>query len=82
MNAKRVERIWRREGLKVPARQPRRGRLWLADGSCLRLRPERPGHVWAYDIVEDRTNDGRTFRKRPVMAAFCRRARSAKLRRY
>ena len=55
VNAKRVERIWRREGLKVPPRQPRRGRLWLADGSCVRLRPERPNHVWSYDFVEDRT---------------------------
>ena len=77
MNAKRVERIWRREGLKVPARQPRRGRLWLADGSCVRLRPERPGHVWtrpvwAYDIVEDRTNDGRTFRMLTVLDEFSR----------
>ena len=44
-NNKRVERIWRREGLKVPARQPKRGRLWLNDGSCVRLRPERPDHV-------------------------------------
>ena len=43
VNRKRVERIWRLEGLKVPQRQPIRGRLWLADGSCIRLRPERPG---------------------------------------
>ncbi len=49
-------------GLKVPPRQPKRGRLWLADGSCVRLRPERPDHVWAYDCVEDRTRDGRRFR--------------------
>src|SRR3546814_8271864 len=34
-----VERIWRREGLKVPKRQPKRRRLWLGDGSCIRLRP-------------------------------------------
>ena len=58
VNAKRVQRIWRREGLKVPARQPRRGRLWLNDGSCIRLRPEYPNHVWAYDFVADRTVDG------------------------
>ncbi len=44
-NHKRVERIWRAEGLKVPARQPKRGRLWLNDGSCLRLRLDRPNHV-------------------------------------
>lgn len=54
-NHKRVERIWRQEGLKVPLRQPKRGRLWLNDGSCVRLRPERPNHVWAYDFVEDQT---------------------------
>ena len=64
VNAKRVQRIWRREGLKVPQRQPKRGRLWLNDGSCVRLRAERPNHVWSYDFVEDRTHDGRKFRSR------------------
>ena len=53
VNPKRVERIWRGEGLKVPARQPKRGRLWLTDGSCIRLRPEHPNHAWSY-FVEDR----------------------------
>jgi transposase InsO family protein len=72
VNAKRVERIWRREGLKVPSRQPKRGRLWLNDGSCIRLRPERPGHVWAYDFVEDRTHDGRKFRMLTVIDEFTR----------
>ena len=62
VNDKRVERIWRREGLKVPAKQPKRSRLWLADGSCLRLRAERPNHVWSYDFVEDRTHEGRKYR--------------------
>jgi len=69
VNDKRVERIWRREGLKVPARQPKRARLWLSDGSCIRLRAERPNHVWSYDFVEERTHDGKrccegTFRQR------------------
>jgi hypothetical protein len=59
INDKRVERIWRREGLKVPNKQPKRGRLWLADGSCIRLRPQHRNHVWSYDFVEDRTHDGR-----------------------
>jgi putative transposase len=58
VNRKRVERIWRREGLKVPRKQPKKGRLWLNDGSCIRLRPEHPNHVWSYDFVEDRTHDG------------------------
>ena len=59
VNTKRVERIWRREGLKVPSKQPKKGRLWLTDGSCIRLRPEYPNHVWSYDFVEARTDDGR-----------------------
>ena len=71
-NHKRVERIWRAEGLKVPARQPKRGRLWLNDGSCLRLRPDRPNHVWAYDFVEDRTREGRKFRTLNVVDEFTR----------
>ena len=62
VNAKRVQRIWRAEGLKVPAKQPKRGRLWLADGSCIRLRPQHANHVWAYDFVSERTHDGRTLR--------------------
>jgi putative transposase len=74
VNHKRVERIWRQEGLKVPRRQPKRGRLWLNDGSCVRLRPERPNHVWAYDFVEDRTRDGRKFRMLCVVDEFTREA--------
>ena len=70
VNDKRVERIWRREGLKVPARQPKRGRLWLADGSCIRLRAERPNHVWSYDFVEDRTHDGRKYRMLNIIDEF------------
>jgi putative transposase len=71
-NHKGVERIWRAEGLKVPARQPKHGRLWLNDGSCVRLRPERPNHVWAYDFVEDRTRDGRKLRMLNVVDEFTR----------
>lgn len=58
----RVERIWKREGLKVPQKQPKRARLWLADGSCVRLRASRPNEVWSYDFVADRTHDGRAYR--------------------
>ncbi len=62
VNHKRVERIWRREGLKVPQKQPKRGRLWLNDGSCIRLRCERKDHVWSYDMAMERTSDGRPLR--------------------
>lgn len=58
----RVERIWRREGLKVPQRQKPRGRLWLNDGSCVRLRPEYRNHVWSYDFMSAYTHDGRMVR--------------------
>ena len=58
----RVQRIWRREGLKVPQKQRPRRRLWLNGGSCVRLRPEHRNHVWSYDFVSARTHDGRTLR--------------------
>jgi transposase InsO family protein len=72
VNAKRVERIWRREGLKVPQKQPKKRRLWLNDGSCIRLRPEHPNHVWSYDFVEDRTHDGRKYRMLNLIDEFTR----------
>jgi putative transposase len=62
VNAKRGQRIWRAEGLKVPTKPPKRGRPWLADLSCIRLRPEHPDHVWAYDFVSETTHDGRKLR--------------------
>lgn len=72
VNHKRVERIWRREGLKVPRRQPKRGRLWLNDGSCIRLRPEHKDHVWAYDFVAARTHDGLPLRLLVIVDEFTR----------
>jgi transposase InsO family protein len=72
VNHKRVERLWRREGLKVPQRQPKRGRLWLNDGSCVRLRPERRDHVWSYDFVQARTRDGRAFRMLSIIDEYTR----------
>ena len=62
VNDKRNERLWKREGLKVPAKQPKKARLWFNDNSCVRLRPEYPNYVWSYDFVHDRTHDGRAFR--------------------
>jgi putative transposase len=74
VNHKRVERIWRREGLKVPQKQKKKGRLWLNDGSCVRLRPERPNHVWSYDFVQDRTADGRVYRTLNIIDEHTREA--------
>lgn len=72
VNHKRVERIWREAGLKVPQKQPKRGRLWLNDGNCIRLRPERRDHVWAYDFVGGRTHDGVGFRMLTIVDEFTR----------
>jgi len=72
VNHKRVERIWRQEGLKVPKRQPKRRRLWLNDGSCVRLRARHANHVWSYDFVHGRTSDGRALRFLNIIDEFTR----------
>jgi len=72
VNHKKIERIWRREGLKVPQKQPKRRRLWLNDGSCIRLRPEHRDHVWSYDFVMARTSDGRSFRILAILDEYTR----------
>ena len=72
VNPKRVQRIWRQEGLKVPKKQPKRARLWLNDGSCIRLRAERKDHVWAYDFLYHRTHEGRPFRLLAIVDEYTR----------
>ena len=72
VNHKRVERIWRREGLKVTKKQPKRGRLWLNDGSCIRLRPEHKDHVWSYDFMIDRTANGKAFKILNIIDEYTR----------
>ncbi len=72
MNHKRVERLWRQESLKVPQKQPKRGRLWLNDGSCIRLRPTHQDHVWSYDFVADRTKEGRPLRMLTIIDEYTR----------
>jgi putative transposase len=72
VNHKRVARIWREEGLKVPRKQRKRKHLWLADGSCVRLRPTHRNHVWSYDFVEDRLANGKKFRMLTVIDEFTR----------
>ena len=72
VNHKRIERLWRQEGLKVPQKQPKRKRLSLADRSCVRLRPQHQDHVWSYDFVADRTSDGRAFRMLTIIDEYTR----------
>jgi transposase InsO family protein len=73
VNHKRVERIWRREGLKVPSKQPKRRRLYLHDGSCIRLKPCWENHVWSYDFVSERLHNGKKFRMLTVIDEYTRR---------
>ena len=81
VNDKRVERLWRREGLKVPMKQPKKGRLWLNDGSCVRLRPEYRNHVWSYDFVHCRTEDGKVFRTLNILDEHSRECLAIKVKR-
>ena len=72
VNHKRVERIWRQEGLRVPSKQPKRSRLWLNDGSCVRLRPQYPDHVWSYDFMLERAHNGQAFRILSIIDEYSR----------
>jgi putative transposase len=81
VNHKRVQRIWREEGLKVPKKQPKRSRLWLKDGSVVRLSPLFPKHVWSYDFMEDHTHNGVKFRILNVIDEFTRECLAVKVAR-
>ena len=72
VNHKRVERLWKREGLKIPSKQPKQRRLWLHDGSCIRLRPAHKDHVWSYDFMHERTHEGRAFRLLTILDEYTR----------
>ncbi|GAB5448415.1 MAG: IS3 family transposase [Gymnodinialimonas sp.] len=81
LNDKRVERLWRREGLKVPMKQPKKGRLWLNDGSCVRLTPQHRSHVWSYDFVHHRTGDGKAFRTLNILDEHSRECLAIRVKR-
>jgi putative transposase len=81
VNHKRVERIWRKERLKVPQKQPKRGRLWLVDGSCIRLRPTHKDHIWSYDFMVEHTTNGRAFKILNIIDEFTRESIGIKLER-
>jgi len=82
VNHKRVERIWKQQGLKIPKKQPKRGRLWFNDGSCIRLRAEHKDHVWSYDFVHARTHDGRSFRMLNIIDEYTRECLSIDVARH
>jgi putative transposase len=81
VNHKRIERLWRKEGLKVPQKQPKRKRLWFNDGSCIRLRPQFKDHVWSYDFVATRTEDGQPLRILTLIDEYTRECLALKVAR-
>jgi len=74
INHKRVERLWRLEGLQVPQKQRRRRRLGSSAQGCTRMRPLYPNHVWSYDFVADQTEDGRRLKVFVVVDEYTRRS--------
>ncbi len=82
INHKRVERIWRTEGLKVQKKQPKRRRLWLNDGSCIRLRSEHKDHVWSYDFVMSWTANGKAFRILVIIDEYTRECLAIRVARH
>ena len=74
VNHKRVERIWREEGLKVPKKQPKKRRLYLNYGSCVRLKPLYPNHVWSYDFVQERLYNGKKIRFLTIIDEYTRKS--------
>ena len=61
VNHKKVERLWREEGLQLPHRHKKRKRLYHQDSSVIRLRPKYPNHIWSIDFVHDKLSNGRTL---------------------
>ena len=80
VNHKKVERLWREEGLQLPQRHKKRKRLYHKDGSIIRLRPTHPNHVWAIDFVHDKLSNGRTYKMLTVLDEFTRQALAVTVR--
>jgi transposase InsO family protein len=80
VNHKKVERLWREEGLKLPERHKKRRRLYHKDSSVIRLRPTHPNHVWAMDFVHDRLSNGRSYKMLTVLDEYTRQALCVEVR--
>ena len=83
VNLKRVHRLWRRAGLRVPQKQrKRRRRLGHSGNSCTRHKAERVNHVWSYDFVMDQTSDGRRLKLLPVVDEYTRECLAVEVERH
>lgn len=74
VNHKKVERLWREEGLQLPQRHKKRKRLYHKDSSIIRLRPQYPNHIWSVDFVHDRLSNGRPYKMLTVLDEYTRQA--------
>ena len=72
VNRKRIYRLWRQEGYRVPQIQHKRRRLGQSENSCFRLRPAYPNHIWAWDFIFDRDEHGRSLKWLTVIDEFTR----------
>ena len=72
VNAKRVYRLWRREGLKVPQKKRKRRRLGTSENGCHRRRAEHKDHVWCWDFVFDRTTSGSPLKWLSIVDEYTR----------
>jgi len=67
VNHKKVERLWREEGLQIPQRHRKRKRLYHKDSSVIRLRPRYQNHIWSIDFVHDKLANGRPYKMLTVL---------------
>jgi transposase InsO family protein len=72
VNNKRVRRLWRQQGLKIPKEVKKKRRLGHTANSCTRRRATRPNEVWSYDFIFDQTADGRPLKILPIVDEFTR----------
>ena len=74
VNHKKVERLWREEGLQLPKRHKKRRRLYHKDSSVIRLRPQYQNHIWSVDFVHDKLSSGRSYKMLTVLDEYTRQA--------
>jgi transposase InsO family protein len=72
LNRKRVHRLWRREGLKVPQKSRKKRHLGHSGNSCIRLRPEHADQMWGWDFIFDRNAGGRSLKGLSVVDEYTR----------
>ena len=71
---KKVERLWREKGLRLPYRHKRRKRLYHKHSSVIRLRPKHPNHIWSVDFVHNKLSSGRRYKMLTVLDEYTRQA--------